>query len=133
MLLRLVGFYPFPGGKILAFTKLKAYYTDGKFDDAKIVIPLFDRVENIMGKPFCPFPSTFYNGHLSQSHVILYLQSRLLTTPKNNAFENIVGKRAFSPVPTMFLEGFFFKVNVGIVLEMVIENTYIVLSYIKNI
>ena len=40
---------PLPNAKILAFTKLKAF-ADDKFNGAKMMISLFDNVENIVGK-----------------------------------------------------------------------------------
>ena len=41
--------YPFPHDKILDLTKLKAF-TDDKLNVTKMVISVFDRVENIVGK-----------------------------------------------------------------------------------
>ena len=40
---------PFPNDKILEMTKLKAF-TDDKLNIAKMIISLFDRVENTVGK-----------------------------------------------------------------------------------
>ena len=42
-------FNPFPHGKILDQTKLKAF-ADDKLNVTKMIISVFDRIENIVGK-----------------------------------------------------------------------------------
>ena len=41
--------YPFPNDKILDLTKLKAF-ADDKLNLTKVIMSVFDRVENIVGK-----------------------------------------------------------------------------------
>ena len=43
------GFNPLPNDKILDMTKLKAF-ADDKIDVAQMIVSVFDRVENIVGK-----------------------------------------------------------------------------------
>ena len=52
-----------PNNKILDWTKLKAF-ADGKTDFAKIMIYVYDRVENIVGK----------GEHAGYQHVLLFPQ-----------------------------------------------------------
>ena len=58
---------PFPHDKILDWTKLKAF-ADYKLNVTKMVISVFDRVENIVGKEklfvqaISPFPTAFSKG-----------------------------------------------------------------------
>ena len=56
-------FNPFPHDKILDQTKLKAF-ADDKLNVTKIIIiSVFDRVENIMGKGEIPSTSNFSFSH----------------------------------------------------------------------
>ena len=57
---------PFPHDKILDWTKLKAF-ADYKLNVTKMVIFVFDRVENIVGNgeiacTISPFPTAFSKG-----------------------------------------------------------------------
>ena len=52
---------PFPHDKVLDQTKLKAF-ADDKLNVTKMIIPVFDRVENIVGKAISPFPTMFSIG-----------------------------------------------------------------------
>ena len=55
-------FNPFPHNKILDQTKLKAF-ADDKLNITKMIISVFDRVENIAGKgEISPFPTMFSKG-----------------------------------------------------------------------
>ena len=60
-------FNPFPLDKILDQTNLKAF-ADGKLNVTKMIISVFDRVENIVGKgeialqAISPFPIIFSKG-----------------------------------------------------------------------
>ena len=56
------GINSFPYGKILDQTKLKAF-TDDKLDLTKIIISVFDRVENIVGKGEIACTSNFSFSH----------------------------------------------------------------------
>ena len=65
---------PFPNNKIFYVTISKAF-TDDKINVAQIMIPVFDRVENIVGKgenagyqhfllfPQCFQKASFFGGH----------------------------------------------------------------------
>ena len=97
--------------------KLKAF-TDDKLNVTKIVISVFDKVENIVGKgeivqAISPFPTMFskdlFPRPVKRCHcvgqMIEYVSERI---------ENIVGKEenagypAFSPFSTMFSKDLFF-------------------------
>ena len=54
-------FNSLPSGKILEWSKLKAFAED-KITVAKTMIFVFDRVENIVEKEKCWFPLMFSNG-----------------------------------------------------------------------
>ena len=64
---------PFPHNKILDMTKLKAF-ADDKLNVTKMIICVFDRVENIVGKGEIACTSNFSFSHnafkrlLSQTH-----------------------------------------------------------------
>ena len=53
---------PFPHGKILDLTKLKAF-ADDKLSVTKMIISVFDRVENIVGKGGIACTSNFSFSH----------------------------------------------------------------------
>ena len=53
---------PFPHDKILDQTKLKAF-ADDKLDITKMIISVFDRVENIVGKGKISCTSNFFFSH----------------------------------------------------------------------
>ena len=53
---------PFPHDKILDQTKLKAF-ADDKLNGAKMIISVFDRVENIVGKGEIACTSNFSFSH----------------------------------------------------------------------
>ena len=53
---------PFPHDKILDQTKLKAFAHD-KLNVTKMIISVFDRVENIVGKGEIAFTSNFSFSH----------------------------------------------------------------------
>ena len=55
-------FNPFPHDKILDQTKLKAF-ADDKLNVTKIVIPVFDRVENTVGKGEIACTNNFSSSH----------------------------------------------------------------------
>ena len=67
-----LGFNPFPLDKILDQTKLKAFEED-TLNVTKMIISVFDRVENIVGKgeiactskAISPFPTMFSKGFFS--------------------------------------------------------------------
>ena len=75
---------PFPHDKILDQTKLKAF-ADDKLNVTKILISVFDRVENIMGKGEIACTSNFSFSHnvfkklLSQRHQKVLLCGNGLT------------------------------------------------------
>ena len=52
-------FNPFPHNKILHQTKMKAF-ADGKINVTKMIISVFDRIENIVGKGEIALPSQFF-------------------------------------------------------------------------
>ena len=54
--------YPFPYDKILGQTKLKAF-ADDKLNVTKMIISIFDRVENIVGKGEMACTSNFSFSH----------------------------------------------------------------------
>ena len=56
------GFNPLPDDKILDQTKLKAFAGD-KLNVTKIIISVFDRVENIVGKEEIAFTRNFSFSH----------------------------------------------------------------------
>ena len=67
-------FNPFPNDKFWAPTKLKAFANE-KFSVAKLLISLFDMVENIVGKRenagyqhFLHFPTMFSTGLFVGGH-----------------------------------------------------------------
>ena len=55
-------FNPFPHDKILDLTKLKAF-ADEKLNVSKMIISVFDRVENIVGKGEIACTSNFSFSH----------------------------------------------------------------------
>ena len=55
-------FNPFPNDKILDQTKLKAF-ADQKLNVTKMIISVFDRVENIVGKGEIACTSNFFFSH----------------------------------------------------------------------
>ena len=90
-------FNPFPHEKILDQTKLKAF-ADNKLKVSKIIISVFDRVENIVGKGEIACTSNFSFSHnvfkrlLSQTRQKVSLCENGLMTLRKRPFENIVGK-----------------------------------------
>ena len=60
--LKTTGLTPFPHDKILDLTKLKAF-ADDKLDATKMIISVFDRVENIVGKGEIACTSNFSFSH----------------------------------------------------------------------
>ena len=52
---------PLPDNKILDWSKLKAFAEDNS-NVAKMMISLYDRVENIVRKAFSSFPTMFSKG-----------------------------------------------------------------------
>ena len=57
----LLEFNPLPDDKILDQTKLKAF-ADDKLNVTKMIISVFDRIKNILGKAISPFPTMFLKG-----------------------------------------------------------------------
>ena len=59
--------HPFPHDKILDQIKLKAF-ADDKLNVTKMIISVFDRVENIVGKGEIACTSNVFNRLLYQTH-----------------------------------------------------------------
>ena len=97
---KLKAFNPFPHNKILDQTKLKAF-ADDKLNVTKIMISVYDRVENIVEKrrncfykqfPF--FPQLFSKASFPDPSkaVTVWEWVNSLTTLKKKALEKTVGK-----------------------------------------
>ena len=98
-------FNPFPHNKILDLTKLKAF-ADDKLNVTKMVISVFDRVENMVGRGEIACTRNFSFSHnvfkrlLSQRRQKVSLCGNGLTTMSSSP---LVVWQTFHPIPWCFL------------------------------